>query len=150
MPVFHVTGPDGHTYEINAPEGATEQDAIQYAQANLAQPSGGAPAPTQPQPSAAQPEQSFMDKLGDQLTYQYDQLNQFGNNLVDPIAHHFASIPVGLAQLGMHGAKAVGDVIAPADNTLSGLITGKQDGNWIDRQTAAYDKWVQDRENAYQ
>lgn len=24
MPKFHVTGPDGHTYEINAPEGASE------------------------------------------------------------------------------------------------------------------------------
>ncbi|WP_448098146.1 hypothetical protein [Luteibacter yeojuensis] len=50
----------------------------------------------------------------------------------------------------MHGAKAVGDVVTPSDKTLSGLITGKQEGNWIDRQTAAYDKWVQDREQAYQ
>lgn len=50
----------------------------------------------------------------------------------------------------MHGAKAVGDVVTPSDQTPSGLITGKQEGNWIDRQTAAYDKWVQDREQAYQ
>jgi len=40
MPTFHVTGPDGHTYEINAPEGASEQDAIAYAQANLGNPKG--------------------------------------------------------------------------------------------------------------
>lgn len=36
MAVFHVTGPDGSVYEVNAPDGATEQDAIAYAQANLA------------------------------------------------------------------------------------------------------------------
>lgn len=40
--------------------------------------------------------------------------------------------------------------MAPADNTLSGLVTGQQKGNWLDQQTAAYDKWVQDREQAYQ
>ncbi|MCT9125416.1 hypothetical protein [Cupriavidus gilardii] len=33
MPTYRVTGPDGGTYEVNAPEGATEQDAIAYVQA---------------------------------------------------------------------------------------------------------------------
>lgn len=32
MPTFRVTGPDGSTYEVNAPDGATEQDAIAYVQ----------------------------------------------------------------------------------------------------------------------
>jgi len=39
------TGPDGHTYEINAPEGATEQDAIAYAQASLGNPPGSVGVP---------------------------------------------------------------------------------------------------------
>ena len=32
MPLFEVTTPDGGTYQVNAPEGATEQDAIRYIQ----------------------------------------------------------------------------------------------------------------------
>ena len=32
MPKFNVTSPDGTTYSVNAPEGATEDDAIAYIQ----------------------------------------------------------------------------------------------------------------------
>src|SRR5882724_1917099 len=35
MPVFHVTAPDGRTIEVTSPEGATEQQAIEYAQQHL-------------------------------------------------------------------------------------------------------------------
>jgi hypothetical protein len=35
MPRFRITAPDGGVYEVNAPEGATEQDAIAYVQANM-------------------------------------------------------------------------------------------------------------------
>jgi len=31
MPIFDVTTPDGKVMEVNAPEGATERDAIAYA-----------------------------------------------------------------------------------------------------------------------
>jgi hypothetical protein len=34
MPIFNVTSPDGRTIEVNAPEGATEDQAIKYAQDN--------------------------------------------------------------------------------------------------------------------
>lgn len=34
MPKFHVTSPDGRTIEVEAPEGATEDQAIKYAQDN--------------------------------------------------------------------------------------------------------------------
>ena len=70
MPVFHVTGPDGHTYEINAPEGATEQDAIAYAQASLGNPQGQSASPAVGASEAPQP--SLLDRAGDQLKYQYD------------------------------------------------------------------------------
>jgi hypothetical protein len=36
MPKYHITSPDGKEYEIDAPEGATEQDAISYIQKNHA------------------------------------------------------------------------------------------------------------------
>lgn len=125
MPVFHVTGPDGHTYEINAPEGATEQDAIAYAQANVAK---QAPAPTQ---APAQPERSLMQRAGDAIAQGYKDVNDFGNNLGDSFAHHVANLPIGLAQLGMHGANAVS-------------------GGSLNGTTAAYDQWVKNREQAYQ
>lgn len=35
MPRYEVQGPDGHRYEVNAPEGASEQDAISYIQREL-------------------------------------------------------------------------------------------------------------------
>jgi hypothetical protein len=44
MAKYKITSPDGQTYEVNAPEGATEEDAIKYVQDNLASPkksSGG-------------------------------------------------------------------------------------------------------------
>ena len=35
MPTFEVKSPDGKTYTVNAPDGATEADAIAYVQSNL-------------------------------------------------------------------------------------------------------------------
>lgn len=34
MPKYRITAPDGQTYEVTAPEGASEQDVLAYAQAN--------------------------------------------------------------------------------------------------------------------
>ncbi|HXI15516.1 MAG TPA: hypothetical protein VNM48_04020 [Chloroflexota bacterium] len=34
MPKYRITAPDGGTYEVNAPEGASESDVMAYAQAN--------------------------------------------------------------------------------------------------------------------
>jgi hypothetical protein len=38
MPQYTITSPDGASYKVNAPEGATEQDAIEYVQKNLYKP----------------------------------------------------------------------------------------------------------------
>lgn len=46
MGVFHVTTPDGHVVEVNAPDGASEQDAINYAQQNYS-PQSMTPTPDQ-------------------------------------------------------------------------------------------------------
>jgi len=35
MPAYTVTAPDGKTYDVNAPEGATQEDAIAYVQKNF-------------------------------------------------------------------------------------------------------------------
>lgn len=34
MPTFIVTAPDGNEYEVDAPEGATQDEVLAYAQAN--------------------------------------------------------------------------------------------------------------------
>lgn len=73
----------------------------------------------------------MLSSVGDALSQGYKDVNDFGNNLGDSFAHHVANLPVGLAQLGMHGANAVS-------------------GGSLQDSTSAYDKWVQDREKAYQ
>lgn len=61
MPKFVVTAPDGKEYEVNAPEGASEQQIIDYVRNNYA---GAAPAPA---PAAAPSEAPGM---ADQLKRQ--------------------------------------------------------------------------------
>lgn len=38
MPIFEITDPQGRKYRVNAPEGATEQDALSYVRQQQAQP----------------------------------------------------------------------------------------------------------------
>lgn len=38
MPKFRITAPDGKSYEVNAPDGASQQDVLAYAQAHYQQP----------------------------------------------------------------------------------------------------------------
>ena len=49
MPIFEVTSPNGKTYEVNAPAGATKEQAIQYVQQNI----------SSMQPSVTQEQQDF-------------------------------------------------------------------------------------------
>jgi len=45
MPKYRITAPDGQTFEVNAPDGATEQDAMAYVQKNLYKPKAKEVAP---------------------------------------------------------------------------------------------------------
>jgi hypothetical protein len=47
MPKFRVTSPDGSIYEVSAPEGATEAEAISYVQKNMASMTAEKPAAVQ-------------------------------------------------------------------------------------------------------
>jgi hypothetical protein len=40
MPEFKITAPDGRTFNVTAPEGATREQAMEYAQKNMPAPSG--------------------------------------------------------------------------------------------------------------
>jgi hypothetical protein len=59
MPRYQITAPNGQVFEINAPDGATEQDALAYAQSqfggNRSLPVATAAPAAAPQPQAAQP-----------------------------------------------------------------------------------------------
>lgn len=46
MPTFQITAPDGNTYEISAPEGATEAQVLDYAKQNYTKASTASQAPT--------------------------------------------------------------------------------------------------------
>ncbi|SEO74367.1 hypothetical protein SAMN02800692_1853 [Luteibacter sp. UNC138MFCol5.1] len=87
----------------------------------------------------ATPDRSLASTIGDALAQGYRDVNSFGNELGDAFAHHVANIPVGVGQLYMHAVKGVNDA-----------VRGEQEGDWVGRQTAAYDNWVRDREQAYQ
>ncbi|SOY79924.1 hypothetical protein CBM2599_A120489 [Cupriavidus taiwanensis] len=75
MPRYQITAPNGQVFQINAPDGATEQDALAYAQSQFggnkslpvatAAPAAGAPQPQAAQPTAPQQESGGMfENLG--------------------------------------------------------------------------------------
>lgn len=105
MPVFHVTSPDGRTIEVTAPDGASEQDAIQYAQSrpDLLNP-------------AAPPESTFhkvASAYGNAVAGPVEAAAQIGTGAV-------AAPVAGIAGLGAAAAHAMGANVDPAD-VVSGV-----------------------------
>ncbi len=68
MPQYHVTSPDGKTFEVNAPDGATEQDAIKYVMDNHPQANDAPPVVPGAGVATPQKDQSFLEKLQDPTT----------------------------------------------------------------------------------
>src|SRR3990167_10122757 len=67
MPRYEITAPDGKRFEINAPEGATQEQALKYAKQQFAAPApASAPAPTpQAQAPGSEPLPPLSQRLGD-------------------------------------------------------------------------------------
>lgn len=110
MPVFHVTAPDGRTIEVTAPEGATEADAIAYAQAHLQQ---QPPAAT---PPAAAPQQSTWEKAKAAA----GAIMPTGELATGMLSHAVAPVAAGLAGL----AGIAGRGLAAAEDPAHAADTG--------------------------
>src|ERR1043166_5386770 len=76
MPVFRVKAPDGSTYRVNAPEGATEDQAIEYVRSqqensapknDLAATLAQIDARPQQAPEKYTPDESTIDYLGERF-----------------------------------------------------------------------------------
>ena len=65
MAKYRITSPDGGTYEITAPDTATEQEVLKYAQSNFASGGGSPSSPPPPSQTAAElEEEKTVQKLG--------------------------------------------------------------------------------------
>lgn len=98
MPAFEVTSPDGTKYRVNAPDGATQDDAIAYVQRNLS--------------AQQKPRDPYADTAAGQSV---------GQNLLSGIGGGMTSLYLGGKQMAAQAA----DYLAPRSPTLSSLITGK-------------------------
>ena len=115
MPRFNVTAPDGTIIPVDAPDGATEQQAIAFAASTwkpAARPAEQAPA------SAATPERTL--GLGDILSMPFEM----GANLAKkPRAEQAAVIAPAVEALGAGGGATIGSMGGPA-GTVAGAGVG--------------------------
>jgi hypothetical protein len=92
MAKFRITGPDGGTYEVSAPDGASEQDVLQYAMTNMGGKTG-----TQPAAEPAKPAEPGPDVLP-------DMAKSFGSGVVKG-AIGMAALPRTLMDLSQKGGE---------------------------------------------
>lgn len=104
MPTYVITAPNGKEYEIDAPQGASQEQALSYFQQNWEKQQGKA---NQPETNA---------------------LSAFGAGLGKGVG----GVALTAQDLLGRGLGAVGDVFAP-EQTMSGLITGNQPQNVAQR-----------------
>lgn len=102
MAKFQITAPDGQTYEVNAPEGATEEDAISYVQTNLYSPK-----------EAKQPK--ALTSKGKTYEFSAPSLENLKTNA--------ATFGKGL----IGGAADIGDTLINAGSALDKFVLGKDD-----------------------
>lgn len=135
MPIFHVNSPDGRTVEVTAPEGASEQDAIQYAKDNwdLLSKSSIPTTPYQVNPNKSQPvnpPMSFWDKAGMLLGALPTAVKSVSTGISEPIIRAgtgMIAVPIsqvsGIGQIGLHATGLSERTPADVQNAVQEQLT---------------------------
>jgi len=84
MAKYRITGPDGGSYEISAPDGASEQDVLQYAMRSLGK--GESEKPTAVPPAEKKP-RSWTDVPGEALGNVPSSAINFAKGVAQPFLH---------------------------------------------------------------
>jgi hypothetical protein len=121
MPAYEVVTPSGKKYRVDAPEGATLEDAIEYVAEEL-EPSLMSDASPGPTTSVTEPDETALAKPEEaekqQGIFESEQL-QFLNPLVAPVA----DVPLKFAEGATAGVRFLADVLG-ANNELSQSLKG--------------------------
>lgn len=121
MPSFMVTSPDGRKFKINAPEGATHEDAIAYAKSNLPAGESAPSAPQQPSPALAFGNRGIANALGAPV----DLVQAGTNSLIGAETfsnHEKPPLPEDAGTFA-RVARGISDIVPEAPNPL-GMIGG--------------------------
>lgn len=103
MPIFNVTAPDGTVIEVNAPEGATQAQAIAYAQSQYK-----APTPATPSAPAEVPAIETYRQAGEKISAATPQIvKDVGGKVINAASNLYGALPEPIQQ----GAKATGNFL---------------------------------------
>lgn len=110
MPTYEITAPDGIVYEVDAPDGASESDAVAHLRSQLSK----QPASPQPQTKVArQPEGAGADAGA----WALDKAKFLGGRLASA-AVSLPGLPADLVGLGLAGADYLAGRKTPTPNPL--------------------------------
>lgn len=117
MPKYQITGPDGQKFDVTAPDGASEQEVLAYAQRNFKM--AAAPKP------AAGSQQSYDDEaaryLESQRQERLTQARAEGNQTGRDIAMFVPNLAAG----GLRGAGSIGATLVAPYDIASDALAGK-------------------------
>lgn len=137
MPTYVITAPDGNEYEIDAPEGATEQDVLAYAQQNYqsAKPGAAPKKAVEPSRPAATPKSKAWDYNPTSIKA-LDPFTRQAGAFVDGVQHRALDALHGLGQLGTQGLQAAMPNGSEAERYFQGV--NASDGAVLAERERAY------------
>lgn len=135
MATYRVTAPDGSTYEINAPDDASEADVMAYAQKQFSAPPPRADfSDVTTTATTGTPERSLLRRAAVNLA------GETGADTLDALQHNVMRPLHGAAQMVVHGINSAGNAILPAGGLRKAL----------NESTAQNDQAIRDWEADYE